>query len=246
MRLDAAALSYGHGTTNARDEAAWLVLWSLGLPLDTDIDADPSPLDATAVEQALALVQRRIDTREPAAYLTGEAWLQCVPFTVDERVIVPRSLIAECLADATIDPSRGFHLSRQSGGALRLSLTDRNGTALAVTAPGRNPGAGVWTHIAATWSLRAGTNQSVLRLYVNGAQVAIVNGTRRVSAQARRMASCRRPAKTSRPSGPPSFHLPAVTLPEHPETYTWKTPGVSACRSRRAMPTKSAETPPRP
>lgn len=81
------------------------------------------------------------------------------------------------LADATIDPSRGFHLSRQSGGALRLSLTDRNGTALAVTAPGRNPGAGVWTHIAATWSLRAGTNQSVLRLYVNGAQVAIVNGT---------------------------------------------------------------------
>lgn len=103
-RLDAAALSYGHGTTNARDEAAWLVLWSLGLPLDTDTGADPSPLDATAVDQALALIQRRIDTREPAAYLTGEAWLQGVPFHIDRRSIVPRSFIAELIADGSIDP----------------------------------------------------------------------------------------------------------------------------------------------
>ena len=103
-RLAAAPLSYGHGTSNARDEAAWLVLWSLGLPLDTDTDADPSPLDPAAVQQALALVQRRIDSREPAAYLTGEAWLQGVPFHIDRRSIVPRSFIAELLADGSIDP----------------------------------------------------------------------------------------------------------------------------------------------
>ena len=54
-----------------------------------------------------SLVERRITTRKAAAYLTGEAWLQGVPFTVDERVIVPRSLIAECIADATIDPWLG-------------------------------------------------------------------------------------------------------------------------------------------
>ncbi len=102
-RLAAASLSYGHGTTNPHDEAAWLVLWSLDLPLDTDTDADPSPLDTAAVQQALALVQRRIDTREPAAYLTGEAWLQGVPFHIDRRSIVPRSFIAELLVDGTID-----------------------------------------------------------------------------------------------------------------------------------------------
>ncbi|MDO9201443.1 MAG: 50S ribosomal protein L3 N(5)-glutamine methyltransferase, partial [Hydrogenophaga sp.] len=93
--LDAAQLAYGHGTTNAQDEAAWLVLWQLGLPLDSDLDAlaeqPVSPEQQTAVR---ALVQRRIDTREPAAYLTQEAWLQGVPFYVDRRTIVPRSFIA--------------------------------------------------------------------------------------------------------------------------------------------------------
>jgi ribosomal protein L3 glutamine methyltransferase len=102
-RLDQAGVVFGHGTDNAFDEAAWLVLWSLGLPLD-DLDgvADAS---VTPAQQAAAvdLVERRIATRKPAAYLTGEAWLQGVPFFVDERVIVPRSLIAEPLADGTLD-----------------------------------------------------------------------------------------------------------------------------------------------
>ena len=104
-RLAAAHLSYGHGTTNAHDEAAWLVLWRLGLPLDTDIDAHASeavPEDAAAA--ALALIEQRIATREPAAYLTQEAWLQGVPFYVDRRAIVPRSFIAELIADGSIDP----------------------------------------------------------------------------------------------------------------------------------------------
>lgn len=104
-RLDAAHLAYGHGTTNARDEAIWLVLWQLGLPLDSDLDTlarhPVTPEQQAGVD---ALIQRRIDTREPAAYLTGEAWLQGVPFHVDRRAIVPRSFIAELLAEGSIDP----------------------------------------------------------------------------------------------------------------------------------------------
>ncbi|WP_119355109.1 50S ribosomal protein L3 N(5)-glutamine methyltransferase [Azohydromonas sediminis] len=103
-RLEKAGVCFGHGTTNAWDEAVWLVLWRLGLPLD-DLDGvaqrELTPAEARAVE---ALIDERIATRKPAAYLTGEAWLQGVPFTVDERVIVPRSLIAEVIADGTIDP----------------------------------------------------------------------------------------------------------------------------------------------
>ena len=100
-RLDVAGVSFGHGTLNAHDEAAWLVLWGLGLPLDTEIDERAvSPEQQAHVD---ALIDQRIATRKPAAYLTREAWLQGVPFYVDERAIVPRSLIAEVLADGTID-----------------------------------------------------------------------------------------------------------------------------------------------
>ena len=103
-RLEAAGLVYGHGTTNARDEAAWLVLWSLGMPLDSDLDAIGSQvLQAAQVSEAEALIERRITTRQPAAYLTREAWLQGVPFYVDERAIVPRSFIAELIADGGFD-----------------------------------------------------------------------------------------------------------------------------------------------
>jgi ribosomal protein L3 glutamine methyltransferase len=111
-RLDQAGVSFGHGTTNAWDEAAWLVLWRLGLPLD-DLDGVASRELSADEQQAVdALIERRIATRKPAAYLTGEAWLQGVPFTVDERVIVPRSLIAEAIADGTIDPWLGEHTRR--------------------------------------------------------------------------------------------------------------------------------------
>ena len=101
QRLAEAGVSFGHGTQNAHDEAAWLVLWRLGLPLDEEIDARPVTAEQQA--QVQALLEQRIATRQPAAYLTREAWLQGVPFYVDERAIVPRSLIAEVLADGTID-----------------------------------------------------------------------------------------------------------------------------------------------
>ena len=107
QQLTDAGVAFGHGTTNARDEAAWLVLWQLGLPLDAPLDGPESIANqpVTPVEQAqvATLLIARVETRKPAAYLTREAWLQGVPFYVDERVIVPRSFIAELLVGGSID-----------------------------------------------------------------------------------------------------------------------------------------------
>ena len=98
-RLKKAGVSFGHGTANAFDEAAWLVLWSLGMELDALELHAKRELSADEEAKAIALITRRIETRQPAAYLTREAWLQNVPFYVDERTIVPRSFIAELLVD---------------------------------------------------------------------------------------------------------------------------------------------------
>lgn len=98
-RLKKAGVSFGHGTANAFDEAAWLVLWRLGMELDALEVHAKRELSADEESQAVALITRRIETRQPAAYLTREAWLQNVPFYVDERSIVPRSFIAELLVD---------------------------------------------------------------------------------------------------------------------------------------------------
>ncbi|EER59288.1 modification methylase, HemK family [Acidovorax delafieldii 2AN] len=115
--LTAAGVSFGHGTTNARDEAAWLVLWRLGLPLDSDLDDGPDsianqPVAHGALAQVATLFEERIHSRKPAAYLTREAWLQGIPFYVDERAIVPRSFIAELLVDGSIDDFLGEHTRR--------------------------------------------------------------------------------------------------------------------------------------
>lgn len=112
-RLKQAGVSFGHGTTNAFDEAAWLVLWDLGMDLDALEVHAKRELTAEQQAKAEALVAKRIETRLPAAYLTKEAWLQNVPFYVDERTIVPRSFIAELLVDA------------EGEGALDTWLSDR-------------------------------------------------------------------------------------------------------------------------
>ena len=106
-RLEAAGLrfsdGFGHGTTNAFDEAAWLVLWKLGLPID-DLDSfEKTPVAPADQAQVAILFDERINSRKPAAYLTNEAWLMGVPFYVDERVIIPRSFIAELLVEGSID-----------------------------------------------------------------------------------------------------------------------------------------------
>ena len=98
-RLKKAGVSFGHGTANAFDEAAWLVLWSLGMELDSLEAHAKQEMSAEAEAKAVELITRRIESRLPAAYLTREAWLQNVAFYVDERVIVPRSFIAELLVD---------------------------------------------------------------------------------------------------------------------------------------------------
>jgi len=112
--LKAAGVHFGHGNTNARDESAWLVLWSLGLPLDSPLGDEADSIKNNAVtptQQAKTalLFEERIASRKPAAYLTHEAWLAGVPFYVDERAIVPRSFIAELIADASIDPWLSEH-----------------------------------------------------------------------------------------------------------------------------------------
>ena len=139
-RLEAAGLSYadgfGQGTTNAFDEAAWLVLWQLGLPID-DLDSVANqPVAQAERAQVAMLLEARISTRKPAAYLTKEAWLMGVPFYVDERVIIPRSLIAELLVDASIDPWLNEETHRV------LDLCTGNGS-LAVLAAMTYPDVGV-------------------------------------------------------------------------------------------------------
>jgi ribosomal protein L3 glutamine methyltransferase len=119
-RLKSAGVSFGHGTGNAFDEAAWLVLWSLGLPLDALEERARQTLSAEEQTKAEALVGERIETRRPAAYLTKEAWLQNVPFYVDERTIVPRSFIAELLVDGEGDGTLDAWLSDRTKAVLDL------------------------------------------------------------------------------------------------------------------------------
>src|SRR6478735_12316898 len=96
-RFNAAGLVYGHGTANALDEAAYLILHTLHLPidqLDPWLDARLTLDERRALE---AIVTKRITTRKPAPYLTDEAWVHGHAFYVDERVIGPRSYIGELL-----------------------------------------------------------------------------------------------------------------------------------------------------
>ncbi len=115
-RFERAGLSYGHGTTNALDEAAWLALHALGLPLDELNPHLDRPLAQAQYDGARKLLDRRVRTRKPAAYLTNEAWLGAHRFFVDERVIVPRSFIFELLHPKPGSDS-GFRWPRERASA---------------------------------------------------------------------------------------------------------------------------------
>ncbi|MCR5881778.1 50S ribosomal protein L3 N(5)-glutamine methyltransferase [Rhizobacter sp. J219] len=119
-RLKQAGVSFGHGTTNAFDEAAWLVLWSLGMPLDELEPHAKRELTDAELAKIDAVIAERIETRRPAAYITKEAWLQNVPFYIDERSIVPRSFIAELLADGEGDGTLDAWLSDRTQRVLDL------------------------------------------------------------------------------------------------------------------------------
>ncbi len=98
-RFNAAGLAFGHGSDNAYDEAAYLILHTLHLPLDTLEPFFDARLLPSEVDAVLAVIARRADERVPAAYITHEAWMHGRRFYVDERVIVPRSFIGELLDD---------------------------------------------------------------------------------------------------------------------------------------------------
>lgn len=112
-RFAAADLYYGHGTDNARDEAVYLVFAALDLPFDCPESALDEPLDAEEQEKISELVRQRIELRRPTAYLVNRAWFCGLPFYVDERVLIPRSPIAELIES-------GFSPWLKGGGVRRV------------------------------------------------------------------------------------------------------------------------------
>lgn len=125
-RFNEAKLSFGHGSDNAWDEAVYLVLHTLNLPLDT---LDPF-LEARLLEEekkrCIKLIEQRVKKRVPLAYLTGEAWLQGHKFIADKRVIVPRSPIAELLSERlspwVIDPENNLDVLDMCTGSGCLAI----------------------------------------------------------------------------------------------------------------------------
>jgi ribosomal protein L3 glutamine methyltransferase len=108
-QLDSARLFFGHGTDNARDEAAWLVLHAVGAPLDGSFSNWGSEVGSDAKMEIERLAIARCESRQPLAYLLGTAWFAGLEFSVNPDVLVPRSPIAELILDGYrpwINPDR--------------------------------------------------------------------------------------------------------------------------------------------
>ena len=112
-QLEQAGLFYGHGTDNAVDEAVWLVLFALQAPLDGSFDRWQDEVGQSQSKRIKALLQERLQSRKPLAYLLGSAWFAGLEFLVNENVLVPRSPIAELVTD-------GFSPWLVSGQAYRV------------------------------------------------------------------------------------------------------------------------------
>jgi len=96
-RFSAAKLTFGHGTTTALDEAAFMILEGLSLPIDDLAPWLEARLTRAEREKVIGLIDARVSTRKPAPYLLGRAYIQGIPFRVDERVIIPRSYLGELM-----------------------------------------------------------------------------------------------------------------------------------------------------
>ena len=99
QRFHDAQLEFGQGTLNAWDESRWLTLAALGLAVDSPQDIESQPVTEAEQRQVRLFFDRRVQGREPAAYITGTAWLKGYSFRVDPRVIIPRSFLAELILD---------------------------------------------------------------------------------------------------------------------------------------------------
>ncbi len=149
-RLATADLVFGHGALSAADEAFWLVYAVCELPFEVPVNAPNLRLSGEQAARISALVRRRCDTREPLAYLLGEAWFAGLPFAVDESVLIPRSPLAE-LTKAGFGPwlpdsllNRALEIGTGSGCIavalahqcpdLRVTATDISKDALAIAA----------------------------------------------------------------------------------------------------------------
>lgn len=124
--LERAQLFYGHGSDNAVDDAAALVLHAAGLAMNTPGAAE-TPFPAAARQRLAEFLRRRIEDREPAAYITGEAWFCGLPFRVDRRVLIPRSPFAELIRN-------GFEPWRQPGPVRRILEVGTGSGCIAIAA----------------------------------------------------------------------------------------------------------------
>jgi ribosomal protein L3 glutamine methyltransferase len=102
-QFEASDIFYGHGADNSYDEAVWLIMSGLHLPMDTLNNFLDATITLAERKQLAYLIEQRVTKRMPTAYLVREAWLHDFKFYVDERVIVPRSFIAELLLDNSLD-----------------------------------------------------------------------------------------------------------------------------------------------
>jgi ribosomal protein L3 glutamine methyltransferase len=131
-RFRQSGLHFGHGTDNALDEAAWLVLHAIDKPLDGTFTDWRMPVDEAAAGRIERVARTRCETRQPLAYLLGEAWFAGLPFFVDERVLVPRSPIAE-LIDEGFRPWIADLTGRKvldlccGGGCIGIAIAVRHG-----------------------------------------------------------------------------------------------------------------------
>lgn len=149
-RLSDAGLHFGHGTDNAQDEAAWLVLHVLGQPLDGSFDEWDSLVDESAAAAIEELVRLRCTSGKPLAYLTGTAYFAGLPFEVDESVLVPRSPFAELILEGFrpwLEPAKAERVLDMCTGSgciaiatavhlpqLRVDAVDISGEALQIAA----------------------------------------------------------------------------------------------------------------